>query len=197
MRRLLALLIVPLLAATLCAGVLYALDRRASYRSPVAGPEAGWTPRERALQELALWRKEQAEAAAQRAELLRTLDTTKMVQLGGEIVHGRGLCFNCHSIGSIGGGTQGPNLEGIGARAGSRVPGLTDVEYLAQSLYQPAAFLVPGYPAAMVPANQPPIGLDDLEILMVIAYLQSLGGTPTVNPDTTISYAHATTAASR
>jgi hypothetical protein len=36
--------------------------------------------------------------------------------------------------------------------------------------------------------NKPPIGLTDEEILCVIAYLQSLGGTPTVTLQTTHRY---------
>ena len=47
-------------------------------------------------------------------------------------------------------------------------------------MYEPTAFVVPGFPPAMPPMNQPPIGLTDQEILCVIAALQTLGGTPTV-----------------
>jgi hypothetical protein len=36
--------------------------------------------------------------------------------------------------------------------------------------------------------NKPPIGLSDEEILTVIAYLQSLGGTPTVTLKTSHKY---------
>jgi hypothetical protein len=36
--------------------------------------------------------------------------------------------------------------------------------------------------------NRPPIGLTDQEILCVIAYLQSLGGTPTVTLQTSHRY---------
>jgi hypothetical protein len=36
--------------------------------------------------------------------------------------------------------------------------------------------------------SQPPIGLTDQEILTVIAYLQSLGGTPTVTLQTKHKY---------
>ena len=81
-----------------------------------------------------------------------------------------------------------PDLAGVGARAGNRVPGLSDVEYFAQSLYEPTAFVVPGFPPAMPPVNQPPIGLTDQEILCVIAALQTLGGTPTVTMKTTHKY---------
>ena len=40
----------------------------------------------------------------------------------------------------------------------------------------------------MPPINKPPIGLTDQEILCVIAYLQTLGGTPTVTLQTTHKY---------
>jgi hypothetical protein len=65
---------------------------------------------------------------------------------------------------------------------------MNDVEYLAQSLYEPTAFVVAGFPPAMPAVNLPPIGLTDQEILCVIAALQSLGGTPTVTLQTTHRY---------
>ena len=181
MNRILPLL--PLVGLLAIAAAFTYVDRTQAYRSPVAGPNPP-APREAALRDLDAFRKRKAEEKARLEELLRNLDTEKMVALGKEIVHGRGLCFNCHRVGSEGHGTQGPDLDGVGARAGNRIPGKTDVEYLTESLYHPRRFLVPGYPAAMTPANEPPIGLNDLEIRMVIAYLQSLGGTPTVTPDT-------------
>ena len=87
-----------------------------------------------------------------------------------------------------------PRLRRIGARAKSRVPGLSDVDYLAQSMYEPTAFVVPGFPPAMPPVNGPPIGLTDQEILSVIAALQALGGTPTVTMKTTHRYYDGTAA---
>lgn len=168
---------------------LVALDRAASYRSPLYGARAVETPRSRALRDLEAWTAKKKAEEARIAELMRTLDTPKMIELGREIVHGRGLCFNCHHVGSQGRGSVGPDLEDVGARAATRVPGMSDLDYLAQSLYQPSSFVVPGFPESMTPANQPPIGLTDLEISMVVAYLQSLGGTPTVTPNTTLPFA--------
>ena len=52
---------------------------------------------------------------------------------------------------------------GVDARAKTRVPGLSDIEYFAQSMYEPTAFVVPGFPPAMPPVNLPPIGLNDQE----------------------------------
>jgi hypothetical protein len=64
-----------------------------------------------------------------------------------------------------------------------------DVEYLAQSLYDPSAYIVPGFNPGMPVINKPPIGLSDQEIRAVIAYLQSLGGTATVTMTSPIPYA--------
>jgi mono/diheme cytochrome c family protein len=109
----------------------------------------------------------------------------EMLRVGREIMAGKGLCFTCHTIGKKG-PLRFPDLEGVGARAGERVPGLSDVEYLAQSLYEPNTFVVPGFNPGMPVINKPPVGLTDDEILAVIAYLQSLGGTTTVTMQTRV-----------
>jgi hypothetical protein len=115
------------------------------------------------------------------------MTTADMVKIGREIMEGKGICLTCHTIGKSG-ALRFPDLQGIGGKAGSRVPGLNDVEYLAQSMYEPTAYVVEGFPPAMPPVNQPPIGLTDQEILAVIAALQTLGGTPTVTMKTTHRY---------
>jgi hypothetical protein len=115
------------------------------------------------------------------------LTTAEMVEVGREIAQGKGLCLTCHTIGRTG-VLRFPDLDGIGARAQTRVPGLTDVEYLAQSLYEPNAYIVEGFNPGMPVINRPPIGLTDQEILCVIAFLQSLGGTPTVTLQTAHRY---------
>lgn len=123
----------------------------------------------------------------QETVLASDLTTADMVQVGREIVEGKGLCATCHTIGKSG-ALRFPDLEGIGVRAASRVAGLSDVEYMAQSMYEPDAFVVPGFNPGMPAIHRPPIGLTDQEILCVIAYLQSLGGTPTVTLQTTHRY---------
>jgi mono/diheme cytochrome c family protein len=117
-------------------------------------------------------------------DLTGDLSTADMVKIGREIMEGKGLCLTCHTLGKTG-ALRFPDLAGIGARAGSRVAGKSDVEYLVESLYEPTAFVVEGFPPAMPAANMPPIGLTDQEILSVIAALQSLGGKPTVTMQTT------------
>jgi hypothetical protein len=120
--------------------------------------------------------------------LAANLTTAEMVQVGREIMEGKGLCLTCHTIGKTGGVLRFPDLDGVGARAKTRIAGMSDVEYLAQSLYEPSAFIVPGFVPGMPVINQPPIGLSDQEILCVIARLQSLGGTPTVTLQTKHRY---------
>jgi hypothetical protein len=113
--------------------------------------------------------------------------TADMVKIGRGIMEGKGICLTCHTVGKTG-ALRFPDLAGIGSNAKNRVPGMGDVDYLAQSMYEPLAFVVPGFPPAMPPVNQPPIGLTDHEILCVIAALQALGGTPTVTLKTTHKY---------
>jgi len=115
------------------------------------------------------------------------LTTADMVKVGREVMEGKGFCLTCHTIGKTG-ALRFPDLAGVDARAKTRVPGLSDIEYFAQSMYEPTAFVVPGFPPAMPPINKPPIGLNDQEILCVIAYLQTLGGTPTVTLQTKHKY---------
>ena len=115
------------------------------------------------------------------------VSTADMAEIGRSIMEGKGLCLTCHTIGKTG-ALRFPDLAGIDVRAKTRVAGLNDVEYLAQSMYEPTAYVVPGFPPAMPPINKPPIGLTDQEILCVIAYLQALGGTPTVTLQTKHHY---------
>jgi len=122
----------------------------------------------------------QKEVQPPKATLLSgDLTSVEMAKIGREIMDTKALCLTCHTIGKTG-ALRFPDLAGVDIRAKTRVAGLNDVEYFAQSLYDPTAFVVPGFPPAMPPMNKPPFSLTDEEILCVIAYLQSLGGTPTV-----------------
>src|SRR5687768_12186898 len=115
------------------------------------------------------------------------LTTPEMVEVGRGIAEGKGLCRTCHTIGQSG-ALRFPDLAGVAGRAAERVPGLSALDYLAQSLYEPDVFVVPGFNPGMPTINRPPIGLTDQEILTVLAYLQSLGGTPTVTLQTSHRY---------
>jgi hypothetical protein len=115
------------------------------------------------------------------------LTTADMVKIGREIMEGKGLCLTCHTIGKTG-ALRFPDLDGIAVRAATRIPGMSEIDYLAQSMYEPDAYIVEGFNPGMPVINKPPIGLTDEEILCVIAYLQTLGGTPTVTLQTTHRY---------
>ena len=130
----------------------------------------------------------QKEVQAPQETVLQTdMTTADMAKVGREIMEGKGLCMTCHTIGKSG-ALRFPDLDGIGVRAASRVPGMSDIDYLAQSMYAPDSYIVEGFNPGMPAINKPPIGLTDQEILTVIAALQSLGGTPTVTLQTAHQY---------
>ena len=116
------------------------------------------------------------------------ITTAEMVTIGKEIFEGKGLCTTCHTIGKKTGPFRFPDLADVAVRAKTREPGLSDVEYFAKTFYEPDSFIVPGFNPGMPTINKPPIGLTDQEILCVMAYLQSLGGTPSVTLQTTHHY---------
>ena len=109
----------------------------------------------------------------------KEMTSDELTKAGKDIMEGKGLCTTCHTFGKSG-ALRFPDLAGIGARAATRRPGHSDVQYLAESIYEPNTFIVPGFNPGMPVINKPPIGLSDQEILAVIAYLQSQGGKVTV-----------------
>lgn len=118
-------------------------------------------------------------------EMSADMSTEEMVANGKEIFEGKGICATCHQIGGSG-PQRFPDLNDIAVTAETRIEGLDQIGYLSQSLYHPDDFIVPGFVKGMPQIDKAPIGLTDGEILMVIAYLQSLGGTPTVTPETVL-----------
>lgn len=121
-------------------------------------------------------------------ELAEDMSTDDLVNIGQEIFVGKGLCSTCHTIGSSG-ALRFPDLGGIATRAAEREPGVDALTYLAQSIYRPNEFIVPGFNPGMPAIDKPPIGLSDGEILAVIAYLQTLGGTATMEVGMQLPYA--------
>lgn len=108
----------------------------------------------------------------------------ELAVLGQAIARERG-CLSCHTIepgAGITGQGRGPNLFGVAERRVEGVPGgkPTLVEYLTEALYAPGAYLVEGYANIMPAAVAAPVKLNREEVTAVVAYLQSLGGTPTV-----------------
>jgi len=105
----------------------------------------------------------------------------QLVKAGEEIFKGKGTCEVCHRVGQK--GTRAPDLAGIGATAAKRKTGMSAKAYLVESLLDPGAYLVEGYPPIMPKVDRPPIGLNRSELWAVTAYLESLGGTVGVTLD--------------
>lgn len=109
----------------------------------------------------------------------------ELAGFGQTIVRQRG-CLACHTIepaAGVQGQGRGPNLANIAARRLQGVAGGpgTQVDYLVEALYEPAAFLVEGYAAIMPASTKAPAKLSYEEVVAVVNYLQSLGGTPSVS----------------
>ena len=121
-------------------------------------------------------------------EMAANMSTDEMVKAGRQIMEGKGLCFTCHTIGKREGPFRFPDLDGIGSRAKTIRPGYSDLDYLAESIYAPDVYIVPGFNPGMPVINKPPIGLTDQEILCVIAYLQTLGGQVTVTMESKLKF---------
>jgi cytochrome c2 len=108
------------------------------------------------------------------------------VRAGQDIFYGKGTCALCHEIGKK--GERCPDLAGSGERAEARIKeerykgkATSGAEYLVESLHEPTMYVVEGYQPSM-----PPLGrqLSDLEMVAVVAFLQSQGGEVTVNGQT-------------
>lgn len=128
-------------------------------------------------------------------EMSQDMTTEDLVEIGQDIFQGKGLCSTCHTIGRSG-ALRFPDLDGIAVRAADRVPGMDALTYMAQSLYEPNAYVVPGFNPGMPEISKPPIELSDDEIKAVIAYLQTLGGEATMTLATAVPYAEGAEATS-
>ena len=82
-------------------------------------------------------------------------------------------CGGCHVVEGLAGavGVIGPEMTGIGSRAGTRVAGLSDEDYIRQSVEMPEAFIVEGYDNVMQPLRGM---MTDEEFDILVEYLLTL-----------------------
>jgi len=98
------------------------------------------------------------------------------VETADPMVAGRQLfvklgCGSCHILSDAGGnGVLGPALDGLSARAGSRIPGLAAEDYVRQSILNPKTFIVEGYLDAM-PSYADRV--TEMELSVLVQYLLS------------------------
>ena len=110
-----------------------------------------------------------------------TVTPAQLVKAGEQIFKTKGTCEVCHKIGEK--GMRAPDLAGVGGRAAKRKPGVSAKQYLIESLLDPGAYLVEGYPNIMPRVDKPPIGLNRSELWAIAAFLESLGGAVDVTLD--------------
>jgi len=82
-------------------------------------------------------------------------------------------CASCHAT-TVDTVIVGPSLAGIGERAGGRVPGMDGLAYIHQSILNPQAYTVEGFPEnIMPPSYSQTFTPEDIEA--IVAYLLTLG----------------------
>jgi mono/diheme cytochrome c family protein len=99
---------------------------------------------------------------------------------GGDANRGRQLfiskqCTTCHTIAGIpeATGTIGPDQTHIATVAATRKPGMAADAYIRESIKDPAAFIVPDFPAPSNGGMVLPIPVNDAEINDLVAFLMT------------------------
>ena len=100
-----------------------------------------------------------------RPEPTRTPDA-----VNGEKVFLNNQCAVCHSTGTN--RVTGPGLAGVLERAATRVEGMSAAEYIEQSIRDPGAFVVDGFPNSMPEGFG--VFIPESDIQDLIAYLKTL-----------------------
>jgi cytochrome c oxidase subunit II len=77
-------------------------------------------------------------------------------------------CSGCHTVAGVAeSGTIGPDLTELAEVADERVAGMNATAYVTQSIRQPQAFTVEGFPAGVMPTFE----LSDAEVESLVAFL--------------------------
>jgi cytochrome c2 len=81
-------------------------------------------------------------------------------------------CPTCHHLTATGAsGTIGPDLDGIAARGATRKAPMAAADYIDESIKDPAAFVVPGFPAPNQGGMILPVPVSDAERKDLVAFL--------------------------
>ncbi|MDQ6858345.1 MAG: cytochrome c [Chloroflexota bacterium] len=89
----------------------------------------------------------------------------------GRQVYREKACASCHQLGGNG-GTVGPPLTHIGSVAGARKAGTSAEDYIRESIRDPGAYVVPGFPDTMSRGIDRGMSQDDFDDL--VRFLLSL-----------------------
>lgn len=125
-------------------------------------------------------------------EEFQKLTPAQLIEKGRQVFGTGGeRCSQCHIIGQ---GTpgRGPNLGGVGSRAVERAQERTQQtgkpytaeDYIIESMMEPQAYIVKGYPPIMPKVYLPPLDLSETDIKAAAAFLESQGGQVTITPKT-------------
>jgi mono/diheme cytochrome c family protein len=99
-------------------------------------------------------------------------EATDPVARGQKVYLDKG-CGGCHTIEGLSAGTVGPNQTTIGTLAETRIPGMSAEEYILESILDPSAYLVEGYPDNVMPKNYNDL-IEPDQISDLVAFLLSL-----------------------
>jgi mono/diheme cytochrome c family protein len=114
-------------------------------------------------------------AAARKGDDTGALASAGLAQAKtGEQIFTAAGCAGCHTFSPAGSsGTIGPNLDQLKTQAGKLVPGKSADEYIRESIEDPSAYIVKGFPNAMPSFKG---RLTDQQIKALIDYLLQKGG---------------------
>ncbi len=84
-------------------------------------------------------------------------------------------CIACHTVSGIpeATGVVGPSQDGLATRAATTVEGLSAEEYIRQSILDPNAFVVEGFPASVMPQTYNTLFSEE-ELNDLVAFLLTL-----------------------
>lgn len=96
----------------------------------------------------------------------------------GETIYTSSGCIGCHQLDSVGAaGITGPTHNGMGATAAERIAdpsytgsATTPEEYIAESIRNSGAYIVPGYAAGIMP-SYPPEQISDADLADLVQFL--------------------------